>query len=91
MFECKPTCIVDLTKEPLKEEIATERDVWLDCAELAVLYRLRVAVVRKLFIDEPGVMRLRNRRGPDTLRIPRDVAERVIRRLTVGGGDDAVA
>jgi hypothetical protein len=54
----------------------------LTCAEIAIAYRLREATVYKLFANERGVLRLPNRRGPDTLRIPRDVFERVLHRIT---------
>jgi hypothetical protein len=61
----------------------------LTCAEIAIAFRLREATVYKLFANERGVLRLPNRRGPDTLRIPRDVFDRVWSRITIGGGNDA--
>lgn len=70
---------MELTEEPLT------------CGEIAVAFRLREITVYKLFACEPGVLRLPNHRGPDTLRIPRHVFERVWNRITVGGGDDAAA
>jgi hypothetical protein len=72
----------------LNEEIYT-------CAELALMYRLRVATIFKLFVDEPGVLRLRNARGAsryEVLRIPRHIVQRVFDRFTVGAeGGDATA
>jgi hypothetical protein len=57
--------------------------------ELAHSKKLHPSTVRKLFLDETGVIRLghgrrRGRRQYYTLRIPHSVAERVFRRLTVG-------
>jgi hypothetical protein len=59
--------------------------------ELAQSRKLHTATIRKLFIDEPGVIRLghggrRGRRQYFTLRIPHSVAERVFSRMTVRGG-----
>jgi hypothetical protein len=59
--------------------------------EIAAAKKLHPATVRKLFLDEPGVMRLGHagtgrRRQHYTLRIPASVAERVFRRMTVGAG-----
>jgi hypothetical protein len=59
--------------------------------ELAGAKKLHPTTIRRLFLDEPGVMRLgreggRGRRQYFTLRIPRSVADRVFRRMTVGGG-----
>ena len=56
--------------------------------ELAKLWAISPETVRKLFRDEPGVLRIgttgsRYRRGYITLRIPEQVAERVLRRLSV--------
>ena len=58
--------------------------------ELARVHRLHPATIRKLFREEPGVIRLghgyrRDRRQYFTLRIPRSVAERVFGRMTVRG------
>jgi len=57
--------------------------------ELAAAKKLHPSTVRKLFIDEPGVIRLghhagRKRRQYFTLRIPASVAQRVFQRMTVG-------
>jgi len=54
-------------------------------AELAALWRLSSDTIQRLFEDEPGVITLgdknpRGRRKRVTLRIPRDVAERVQKR-----------
>jgi len=54
-------------------------------AELAALWRLSPDTIQRLFEDEPGVITLgeknpRGRRKRVTLRIPREVAERVQKR-----------
>jgi hypothetical protein len=59
--------------------------------ELGKQKKLHPATIRKIFIDEPGVIRLgsagrRGRRQRYTLRIPESVVTRVFGRLTVGGG-----
>lgn len=56
--------------------------------EVAKRYKFHPATVRKLFIDEEGVIRLghsgtRRRRQYFTLRIPAHVIERVLGRMTV--------
>ena len=56
--------------------------------ELARDKKLHPATIRKLFLDEPGVIRLghshaRGRRQYYTLRIPRSVADRVFGQMTV--------
>jgi hypothetical protein len=58
--------------------------------ELATLKKLHPSTIRRLFLDEPGVIRLghsgsRKRHQHFTLRIPRSVADRVFQRMTVGG------
>jgi hypothetical protein len=54
--------------------------------EIAEANKLHPSTVRKLFMHEPGVLRLgRGRRR--SLRIPREVAERVLRGMTVRGSD----
>jgi hypothetical protein len=58
--------------------------------ELARAKKLHASTVRRLFLDEPGVIRFghgrrRGRRQYFTLRIPHSVAERVFGRMTVGG------
>jgi hypothetical protein len=57
--------------------------------QLAEKAGLHHNTIRKLFIDEPGVIRLghhagRKRRQYFTLRIPASVAQRVFQRMTVG-------
>jgi hypothetical protein len=59
--------------------------------ELAKPKKLNADTVRRLFMNEPGVIRLGHpsgarRRQYFTLRIPASVAERVFRRMTVGNG-----
>lgn len=56
--------------------------------ELAREKKLHPTTIRKLFVDEPGVIRLghshvRGRRQYFSLRIPRSVADRVFGRMTV--------
>jgi hypothetical protein len=56
--------------------------------EVARRWRLDATKVRRIFVDEPGVLRIghpgdRYRRRYFTLRIPEDVVERVLKRLTV--------
>lgn len=58
--------------------------------ELATSRKVHPNTIRKIFVDEPGVLRLghpasRKRRQYFTLRIPASVAERVFKRMTVGG------
>jgi hypothetical protein len=57
--------------------------------ELAIKHKLHPSTIRKIFIDEPGVIRLghhagRKRRQYFTLRIPASDAQRVFQRMTVG-------
>jgi proline dehydrogenase len=57
--------------------------------ELAQWTKLHASTIRKLFADEPGVIRLgraraRGHRRYYTIRIPKSVAERVFRSMTVG-------
>lgn len=58
--------------------------------ELALRTKLHPETIRKMFRDEPGVLRIggrsRTRRQHFTLRIPQTVAERVLGRLTVQPG-----
>jgi hypothetical protein len=58
-----------------------------DLAERTKLHR---DTIRKMFIDEPGVLRvghgtIRGKRQYFQLRIPESVARRVFARMTVGG------
>ena len=62
--------------------------------ELAKSRKLHPATIRKLFVDEEGVLRLghaarRGRRQYYSLRIPASVAQRVFSRMTVGNGKAA--
>jgi len=57
--------------------------------ELAQIHKLHPSTIRKLFVDEEGVIRLGHpglgrRRQYFTLRIPASVAARVFGRMTVG-------
>jgi len=70
--------VMNVTDEPIytAEELARSR-------------KLHPATIRKLFVDEPGVLRLGHparggRRQYFTLRIPESVAQRVFGRMTVG-------
>jgi hypothetical protein len=56
--------------------------------ELSIARKLHPTTIRRMFVDEPGVMRLghpttRKKRQHYTIRIPASVAERVFARLTV--------
>jgi hypothetical protein len=58
--------------------------------EIAAAKKIHVQTVIRLFIDEPGVIRLghgprHGKRQYYTLRIPKHVAERVFNRLRVKG------
>jgi hypothetical protein len=58
--------------------------------ELAERTKLHTSTIRKLFADQPGVIRFgraasRGHRQYYTIRVPRSVAERVFRSMTVGG------
>jgi hypothetical protein len=58
--------------------------------ELAKSTKLHPSTIRKLFAEEPGVIRLGyppagGHRRYYTIRIPRSVAERVLGNMTVGG------
>lgn len=55
-------------------------------AEVADLWHLNVETIRRLFLEEPGVIVLQNpltkgKRSYKTIRIPHSVLERVHRRL----------
>jgi hypothetical protein len=56
-------------------------------SELAEAWNLSVETIRSLFRNEPGVLKIgntssRHKRGYITLRIPKQVVERVHRRLS---------
>jgi hypothetical protein len=62
--------------------------------ELAQTKKVHPSTIRRLFLDEPGVIRFgsgrrRGRRQYYTIRIPQSVAERVFRRMTVGECQEA--
>jgi hypothetical protein len=72
---------------------AVDEPVYLP-SELARIKKLHPSTIRKLFQDEPGVQRLGHaakgrRRQYYSLRIPLSVADRVFKRMTVGGGSAA--
>jgi hypothetical protein len=57
--------------------------------EVAEMWGLSVKVIRQIFSNEPGVLKLdrperRNKRGYCTMRIPESVVVRVHKRLTGG-------
>jgi hypothetical protein len=57
-------------------------------SEIGEIWNLSRDAVRKIFKDEPGVMKIgddgsRSKRGYHTLRIPESVMERVYRRLCI--------
>ncbi len=69
---------------PIEEPIFTAE-------ELAERTKLHPTTIRKIFVNEPGVIRLgrsgsRDRRKYYTLRIPSSVAQRVFSRMTVVDG-----
>ena len=62
------------------------------CEELAIAHKLHASTIRKMFIEEEGVIRIGHpclgrgrKRQYFTLRIPASVAARVFAKLTVGG------
>lgn len=65
---------------------AEVRETYYTVAEVAERLKLNEETVRRLFINEPGVVVIcfprRGRRVYRTLRIPGDVLVRVLRRLT---------
>lgn len=71
-------------RQPIRaEETAFERH--FTPKQLAELWLLHESTIRRLFIDEPGVLKYggpfrRGRRGYFTLRIPESVAKRVYAR-----------
>jgi hypothetical protein len=57
--------------------------------ELAVTWALSIKVIREIFSNEPGVLKVdspetRNKRGYCTMRIPESVVVRIHKRLTGG-------
>jgi hypothetical protein len=63
-------------------------DLHFTPAELAAAWRVDQTTIRRIFLDMPGVLKLgrtvagRGRRSYVTLRIPREVAEKVYRERT---------
>jgi hypothetical protein len=60
--------------------------------QVAKLYGLHPSKVRRIFVDEPGVIRIghsatRQKKQYFSLRIPLSVVVRVFDRMTVGGRD----
>jgi hypothetical protein len=73
-----------------QEELSRPDEPVFTPEELAAARKLHPATIRRLFVDEPGVMRLGHagsgrRRQYFTLRIPASVARRVFERMTVQG------
>src|SRR5579862_1763001 len=73
-----------IAKKRLAGDIALERHY--SVCELAQLWGLSEKTIRRMFVDEPGVMKWgheegRFKRGYMTLRIPESVVQRVHRRL----------
>jgi hypothetical protein len=69
--------------------INTPKEPVFTCEELGTANKLHSSTIRKIFVDEPGVIRLgrpggRGRRQYFTLRIPASVVARVFGRMTVG-------
>lgn len=86
-FSCAPTRQPCSTLHLMDAPNALDELVYT-AEELAKLKKLHPSTIRKMFIDEPGVMRLgrggsRNRKQYYTLRIPASVAARVFSRMTV--------
>jgi hypothetical protein len=72
---------------PVAPHIQTITEKHFSLAELAEAWNLSVETIRNLFRDEPGVLKIgrtnsRYKRGYITLRIPKQVVERVHRRLS---------
>lgn len=71
--------------EPKEESLCEERHYSVN--ELSALWNLSKQTIRRLFQDEPDVVRIgetdvRRKRGYVTLRIPESVARRVHQRLS---------
>lgn len=65
-----------------RESLAFQFEEYFTPKELATLSKLSEDTIRRMFQDEPGVMKIgqsnpRGKRGYVTLRIPRSVAGRV--------------
>jgi hypothetical protein len=80
--------------ETAQSSIPDRDEPMFTAAELAKRTKFHPDTVRKMFIDEPGVLRIghpggKNKRQKFTLRIPAHVAERVFKRITVGSTGSA--
>jgi len=83
----KPTHFAETSKATTVT--AADTTVFYTPEEIAKSVKLHPATVRKLFIDEDGVIRIghggtRKTRQYYTLRIPSHVVARVLGRMTVG-------
>lgn len=72
--------------DDLNPKLSAVDEMHFTPAELAEAWGVDVETIRNIFRDEPGVLKLggnpgKKRRPYITLRIPREVAERVHRRL----------
>jgi hypothetical protein len=70
---------------PLDHESDFERHYTI--RELSKLWHLSYEATRRLFVDEPGVLRVggrlrKNRRGYQSMRVPASIARKVYRRVT---------
>lgn len=91
---CSPTCRTVHTAEGMQEiqkAHAIGEPVFTP-SEIAADKKLHPSTVRKMFVDEEGVIRIghpgsRQRAQRYTLRIPASVVQRVFGRMTVGAGD----
>lgn len=54
------------------------------CKELAELWHMSESTVFKMFVDEPGVIKIGERRTKVSIRVPIEVAERVYGKLRAG-------
>jgi hypothetical protein len=73
-----------------RETLSAIEEMVFTPEELAERTKLHPSTIRKLFADQPGVIRLgragsRSHRRYYTIRVPRSVAERVFGSMTVGG------
>lgn len=71
--------------DPIEEKACEERHYSVN--ELAVLWNLSKQTIRRLFLDEPDVIRIgehdvRRKRAYVTIRIPESVVRRVHQRLS---------
>lgn len=76
--------VIAAATEPSTRDLALEKHY--SVSDLAQLWGLSERTIRRMFFDEPGVVKWgheerRFRRGYTTLRIPESVVQRVHRRL----------